>query len=69
MEKQFSFGVIAIKSNIGKSSDDVFALYKERREIEQSFDFLKNLLEQDKTYMQNEKALKLGPSSIISLFY
>jgi transposase len=32
--------------------------YKQRREIEQSFDFLKNLLNQDKSYMQSEKSLE-----------
>ena len=33
--------------------EKLFQLYKTRGEIEQSFDFLKNLLEQDHTYLQN----------------
>lgn len=57
-EKQHAFGSITLKSNAGKSAKDTFLLYKQRREIEQSFDFLKNLLEQDKSYMQNDKSLE-----------
>jgi transposase len=57
-EKQHSFGSITLKSNAGKTAKDTFLLYKQRREIEQSFDFLKNLLEQDKCCMQNDKSLE-----------
>ena len=58
MEKQYKFGVIVLKSNVSKEPKEIYFLYKERMEIEQSFDFLKNLLEQDKSYMQNEKSLE-----------
>jgi len=58
IERQYKFGTIALKANLDKPPQDVYCLYKERREIEQSFDFLKNLLEQDKSYMQNEKSLE-----------
>ena len=57
-EKQHEFGSIALKSNAEKTAKETFLLYKQRREIEQSFDFLKNLLEQDKSYMQSEKSLE-----------
>jgi transposase len=57
-EKQHEFGSITLKSNTGKNAKETFLLYKQRREIEQSFDFLKNLLEQDKSYMQSEKSLE-----------
>lgn len=57
-KKQHEFGSITLKSNADKSAKETFLLYKQRREIEQSFDFLKNLLEQDKSYMQNEKSLE-----------
>jgi transposase len=57
-QKQHEFGSIALKSNAGKNEKETFLLYKQRREIEQSFDFLKNLLEQDKTYMQSETSLE-----------
>jgi transposase len=57
-KKQHAFGSVALKSNAGKTAKETFLLYKQRREIEQSFDFLKNLLEQDKSYTQNEKSLE-----------
>jgi len=57
-EKQHEFGSITLKSNTGKNAQDVYLLYKQRREIEQSFDFLKNLLQQDKSYMHNDKSLE-----------
>jgi len=57
-DKQHTFGSITLKSNTNKTAQEIFLLYKQRREIEQSFDFLKNLLEQDKSYMQNEKSLE-----------
>jgi len=57
-EKQHVFGTIALKTNLCATPPDVYAFYKQRMEIEQSFDFLKNLLEQDKSYMQNEKSLE-----------
>ena len=56
--KQHEFGSIALRSNAGKTAQETFLLYKQRREIEQSFDFLKNLLEQDKSFMQSEKSLE-----------
>ena len=58
INRQYKFGVIVLKTNLDKSPQEIYCLYKERREIEQSFDFLKNLLEQDKSYMQNEKSLE-----------
>ena len=53
MEKQYDFGVIAFRTNIDDTPENLFYLYKTRGEIEQSFDFLKNLLEQDHTYLQS----------------
>ena len=57
-EKQHEFGMIALKSNAGKTAKETFLLYKQRHEIEQLFDFLKNLLDQDKSHMQSEKSLE-----------
>jgi transposase len=58
IKNQYKFGTIVMKSNLSKKPQNIYELYKERGEIEQSFDFLKNLLEQDKSYMQNEKSLE-----------
>ena len=57
-EKQHAFGIIALKTNLSAPPSETYAYYKQRMEIEQSFDFLKNLLEQDKSFMQNEKSLE-----------
>ena len=58
IERQYKFGTVVIKTNVSKPPQEIYCLYKERGEIEQSFDFLKNLLEQDKSFMQNEKSLE-----------
>jgi transposase len=58
LEKSHKFGIIALYSNTGRKPDEIYHLYKERGEIEQTFDFLKNLLEQDKSYMQNPRSLE-----------
>ena len=56
--KQHTFGTITLKTNVDSTSKEIYLIYKQRGEIEQSFDFLKNLLEQDKSYMQSETSLE-----------
>ena len=56
--RQFDFGCIALRSNLGCGAEEVYCLYKTRFEIECLFDFLKNLLGQDRSYMQNEVCLE-----------
>ena len=58
LEKQYDFGSLAICSNIKSTPEEIYSLYKTRAEIEQSFDFLKNLLDQDKTYLQSQHAVE-----------
>ena len=58
LEKQFKFGTIALKSNLQLPPKEVYCRYKERGQIEQTFDFLKNLLEQDKSYMQSQNSME-----------
>lgn len=58
LEGQFKFGTIVLKSTVAKDPCVLYGLYKARGEIEQSFDFLKNFLEQDKSYMQSEQSLE-----------
>jgi len=57
-EKQCRLGTIAIITNTGKSPADVYADYKTRGDVEIMIDTLKNIVEADRTYMQNEKALE-----------
>jgi len=58
LDRQYDFGTIIIKTNLSKTAEEIHGLYKERGEIEQSFDFLKNLMEQDKSYMQNPQSFE-----------
>lgn len=58
MEKQSSFGTIAFHTNLTDDPKEIYTLYKTRGEIEQSFDFLKNLLDQDHTYLQDKYAVE-----------
>jgi hypothetical protein len=57
-EKQYHFGTIAMLHNTGKDAETVYVNYKSRRQIEEMVDVLKNILEADSSYMQNEQALE-----------
>ena len=57
-EKQKAFGSIALYSNTSKTPKEIYIDYKSRNEIEGMIDTLKNVLESDKTYMQNEQSLE-----------
>lgn len=39
MEKQYTFGTLALCTNLDDKSEEIYILYKSRAEIEQSFDF------------------------------
>ncbi len=56
MEKRLKFGSILLRTNLDKNAKDVYETYKKRMQIEQSFDVLKTLLEQDHSYMQSDVA-------------
>ena len=57
-EKHCRLGTIAIIENSGKDPGDVFGVYKTRGDVETMIDALKNIVEADRTYMQNEQALE-----------
>ena len=57
-EKRHAFGTIAMIENTGKSPREVYVNYKTRGEVETMIDALKNIVDADRTYMQNEKALE-----------
>jgi transposase len=53
------FGTISMITNmIDVTSEDIYTTYKSRINIELMFDGMKNVLDNDKTYMQNEEALQ-----------
>ena len=56
--KQYRLGSIAIIENTGKGPNEVYANYKARADVETMIDALKNIIEADRSYMQNEQALE-----------
>ncbi|KNG79658.1 transposase, partial [Mycoplasma sp. HU2014] len=48
------FGTIAFESNVDLSLEDVYTLYDQRWEIEEMFNFYKNILELSKTRVHSE---------------
>lgn len=58
LEKQYDFGTILFRTNRTDAPEEIYKLYKTRIEIEQTFDFLKNLLETDVVYLQDKYAVE-----------
>jgi transposase len=57
-QKQHQFGTIALLNNIEKTPQQTYEDYKSRGHIETMIDTLKNIVEADHTYMQNEQSLE-----------
>jgi len=51
-------GTLALLTDTGLPPEKLYELYKQRREIEQSFDALMNTLAVDKTWMQSRESLQ-----------
>lgn len=56
-EKKNGQGTIALLTPMNSGAEDVYLTYKGRMAIEVMFDGMKNVLEADHTYMQNEQTL------------
>ena len=52
------FGKISILSNLKDDPQIIYNLYKQREEIEQAFDAMKNELENDKSYLNDDDSLR-----------
>ena len=57
-EKKKVAGVIGLLSNLDRSGEDMFDLYKGREDVEIAFDAMKNYLDADKTYMHTDEAVR-----------
>jgi len=57
-DKRHTFGTIAIIRNTGKTARETYVEYKTRGQVETMIDTLKNIVEADRTYMQNQSALE-----------
>jgi transposase len=51
-------GKIPIISNLLMDGDKIYDLYKQRADVEQAFDAMKNDIENDKTYLQDDDSLR-----------
>jgi len=51
-------GVVGILSDLDVEASVVYEQYKGREEVEQAFDFMKNDLEADKTYLGRDEAVR-----------
>ena len=56
--KKDHFGTIALLTNLATTGQDAYQTYKTRMAIEVMFDGMKNILDADHTYMQNEQTLQ-----------
>ena len=64
------FGKIAILSNIDDKPENIYLMYKQSEEIEQSFDAMKKELENDKSYLSNDDSISgYFFISFVSLLY
>lgn len=52
------FGRIAILSSIDDDGEKIYLLFKQREEVETAFDAMKNELENDKTYLSDDDAVR-----------
>lgn len=59
-QKQYKFGTIAFNTNIEQqhTAESIYSTYKRRNQIEVMIDVFKNLLNADKTYMQDDEAIE-----------
>ncbi|MDP2844537.1 MAG: transposase, partial [Candidatus Methanoperedens sp.] len=57
-EESKKFGKIAILSNRDKDGETIYLMWKDRENIEVAFDALKNELENDKTYLNDDDAVR-----------
>jgi transposase len=52
------FGKISILSNIRDHPRSIYMMYKQREEIEQAFDAMKNEMENDRTYLRDDESVR-----------
>lgn len=57
-EESKKFGKIAILSNRDVDGETIYLMWKDRENIEVAFDALKNELENDKTYLDDDDAVR-----------
>lgn len=57
-KKQHTFGSITLMHNEQKTAEELYLNYKARGKVENMIDVFKNIIDADRSYMQNEQALE-----------
>jgi transposase len=57
-EKQERAGIVGLVSDLDRDGPEIFDLYKGRQDVEVAFDAMKNHLEADTTYLQDNDAVR-----------
>lgn len=57
-KQKLRFGTLSLLTNSGMTAQETYQAYKERHEIEEAFDTLKNTLRADTTWMQTPNSLQ-----------
>ncbi len=57
-QRRQQLGMISIISSMDRDPRDIYLMYKKREEVELAFDSMKNELENDKSYLQDDDALR-----------
>jgi len=52
------FGTLAVLTKLEKSADEVYSFYKQRGDIEEVFDVMKNVLNADRSYLRTEEHMR-----------
>ncbi len=58
MRRRGEFGKIPVLSNLDLDPEELYKMWKTREEVEEAFDIMKNDLEEDKTYLQDDDSVR-----------
>ena len=58
MKRRDEFGKIPVLSSLYIDPEEIYKMWKTREEVEEAFDIMKNDLEEDKTYLQDDDSVR-----------
>ena len=58
MKRRQEFGKIPVLSNLDLDPEELYKMWKTREDVEEAFDIMKNDLEEDKTYLQDDDSVR-----------
>ena len=58
MRRRGEFGKIPVLSNLDLDPEELYKMWKTREDVEEAFDIMKNDLEEDKTYLQDDDSVR-----------